>query len=90
MVHARVGDQLPKVFVQVAADTVGDLHHRHVPSHHLARAGQRCGIERADLLLRVREPLLEVIDDLRLVGQRANWPLPPAAEIGRLGVDEFG
>src|SRR5262249_30318039 len=45
LVHARVGDQLPEMLVQIAVDRERRLRRRHVATHHLALAGHRGRIE---------------------------------------------
>src|SRR5579871_5024229 len=70
-VHARVGDQLTEMLVQVAADEERRIDRREIASHHLALAGQRRRIDRLELRLRVREPFVQVFEDLRFVRQRA-------------------
>ena len=72
VIHARVGNHLAEVLVQIAADAERAVGERQIaPTMILRLAGQRGGVERLELLLRVREALVQVVDDLRLVGQRA-------------------
>src|SRR4051812_30774033 len=84
VVHARVGDHLPEVLVQVAADAERDVGHRERlrRDHDFSSRGQRRRVERLELLLRVREAFVQVVDDLGLVGYGAQLPdLFAAAEI---------
>src|SRR5262245_13676576 len=71
VIHPRVGNHLAQVLVKVAADSDHAVGERQIPSHDLALAGQRRGVERLELLLRVREAFVQVLDHLRLVRQRA-------------------
>src|SRR5258706_11503630 len=71
VVRSRVGDHLAEVLVQIAADAEGDVGHAEVAPHHLAFTGERGRIERLELFFRMGEALVQVLDDLRLVGEGA-------------------
>src|SRR3954470_7159338 len=75
VVHARVGDHLAEVLVQVAADAERDVGHRDRigRDHDLAPRRQRRRVQRLELLFRVREALVQMLDHLRLVGQHAQF-----------------
>src|SRR4051812_2685599 len=66
VVHARVGDHLPEVLVQVAADAERDVGHRERVGrdHDLAPRRQRRRIQRGQRRLGVRESLVDVLDHL--------------------------
>src|SRR5436190_14153164 len=55
LIDPRVGNHLPEMLVKVAADGDDTVSERQIPSHDLALAGQRGGVERLELFLRVRK-----------------------------------
>src|SRR5579864_2869403 len=85
MIRARVGNELPKMLVQIAPDEGRDVDGRSILTHQLALAGQGRRIDGFQFLLRMRETLVEVIDHGRFVRERAQLRLFfTAAEIFRL------
>src|SRR5437867_4788932 len=69
-VHARVGDELAEVLVEVAGHAERRLDDRAVASPELLRAGDLCRIDRRERLFRVRESLLQMLEHLLLGGHR--------------------
>ena len=59
------------MLMQVAGDHQRNVGHREVLPHDFAPGGERRRGQRFELLLRVREAFVEVVEDLSLVRKRA-------------------